>query len=123
MNHYNFDIRGHLQPSGVIQMTLSEFEDVFVASFEDSQTRLALFEEYKRYINDLQALLKSPFTQWIDGSFVNNRTRNPNDLDFVTIIDCEIYLVNEKAIDERFGKYGVKQFYHKLNAYTLRFYP
>ena len=46
MNHYSFDIRGHLQPNDVIKMTLSEFEDIFVASFEDSQTRLALFEEY-----------------------------------------------------------------------------
>ena len=53
MDIYSFDIRGHLQPQGIIEMTQLEFEEVFVISFEESKTRSIIFEEYKRYTNDL----------------------------------------------------------------------
>ena len=75
------------------------------------------------YTNDLHELLKSPIIQWIDGSFVNNRTVNPNDVDFVTWIDYEVYLSNEAAIDSKFSKDSVNNFYEKLDAYTYKSYP
>lgn len=123
MDSYSFDIRGYLQPKGIMEMTFNDFEEVFVTTFEDSQTRSIIFQEYKRYTNDLKEILKSSFIQWIDGSFVNNRTLNPNDIDFVTIIDDANYRANEAEIDNRFSKYSVNKFYEKLDAYTVRSYP
>ena len=123
MNSYSFDIRGYLQPKVIVEMTFDDFEAVFVSTFEDSRTRSIIFQEFKRYTNDLKETLKSPFIQWIDGSFVNNRTLNPNDIDLVTIIEDEIYRVYESEIDNRFSKYSVNKFYEKLDAYTVRSYP
>lgn len=39
---FHFDIRGHLQPEGLIEITLSEFEEVFVNQFEDSDSRKSI---------------------------------------------------------------------------------
>ena len=61
--------------------------------------------------------------QWIDGSFINNRTLEPNDIDFVTIIDYDIYLTYEQEIDKRFNKFSAPLFYEKLDAYILKVYP
>ena len=114
-------MRGHLQPANIVEMTINEFEEVFVTSFEASRTRFIIFEEYKRYIQDLREVLKSPFMQWIDGSFINNRTLEPNDIDFVTIIDYDIYLTYEQEIDKRFNKFSAPLFYEKLDAYSFAF--
>ena len=116
-------MRGHLQPANIVEMTINEFEEVFVTSFEASLTRPIIFEEYKRYIQDLKEVIKSPFMQWIDGSFINNRTLEPNDIDFVTIIDYDIYLIHEQEMDKRFNKFPARQFYEKLDAYILQTYP
>lgn len=123
MNHFNFDKQGHLQPKGVNEMALPQFEEIFVSPFDKNKRRQILFEEYERYTNDLRELLKSPFMQWIDGSFVNNQVIEPNDIDLLTIIDHEVYKLHEKAIDERFTKYSVKKYYEKIDAYTIKSYP
>lgn len=104
-------------------MALPQFEEIFVSPFDKNKRRQILFEEYERYTNDLRELLKSPFMQWIDGSFVNNQVIEPNDIDLLTIIDHEVYKLHEKAIDERFTKYSVKKYYEKIDAYTIKSYP
>lgn len=117
----SFDIRGHLQPHGAVEMTQEEFETFFVTQFGNA-VRREIFEEYRRYTEDLRAIVNVPFVQWIGGSFVTNRD-NPNDIDLVTVIDHEVYAVHEQAIDERFSKWAVGRFYQKIDAYTLWEYP
>jgi hypothetical protein len=62
----HFDIRGHLQPEGIIDLTIEEFETIFVYRFEESDTRLILMENYKAYYKDLAQLTGKHYTQWID---------------------------------------------------------
>ncbi|MFN0036298.1 MAG: DUF6932 family protein [Saprospiraceae bacterium] len=119
---FHFDIRGHLQPEGLIEITLEEFEAVFVSQFEESDSRKLIFESYLRYTKDLRETIGAGFIQWIDGSFVSNK-ENPRDIDFATFIDWQAYAQHERVIDARFSKWAVGNFYENLDAYTICQYP
>ncbi|MBP6812107.1 MAG: hypothetical protein KA138_11340 [Saprospiraceae bacterium] len=119
---FHFDIRGHLQPEGLIEITLSEFEEVFVNQFEDSDSRKSIFDNYLRYTKDLRDTIGVGFIQWIDGSFVSNK-ENPRDIDFATFIDWQIYAKRVHEIDTRFSKWEVDNYYENLDAYTICEYP
>ena len=119
---FHFDIRGHLQPESVIEITISEFEEVFVGQFEDSYSRKLIFEDYLRYTQDLRNTIGVGFIQWIDGSFVSNK-ENPRDIDFATFINWQVYAQYVREIDSRFSKWAVDNFYENLDAYTICEYP
>ena len=70
---FTFDIRGNLTPAQAIDGSFQDFETTFVQSFEDSATRLLIFENFKRYINDFQTMITPDFCLWIDGSFVTHK--------------------------------------------------
>ncbi|MFN0213346.1 MAG: DUF6932 family protein [Saprospiraceae bacterium] len=118
----HFDIRGHLQPEGLIEISFSAFEEMFVARFEESDSRKSIFNNYLRYTNDLRDTIGVGFIQWIDGSFATNK-KNPRDIDFVTFIDCDVYEKHVQDIDNRFSKRAVGNFYENLDAYTICEYP
>lgn len=119
----SFDIRGNLHPYGKVETTIEVFETFFVRNFgEQRKAREEIFKEWKRYNNDLKELLDSPFTQWIDGSFVTNKI-TPKDIDIVSFINNEDYTKLEKEIDKQFSKWGVANFYEKIDAYTMWEYP
>ena len=118
-----FDIRGNL--SETVEMTLSEFYDIFVAKWhKDNTTRYAIYEVFETYLMDFKTLITPNFTMWIDGSFVENKKHRPNDIDFVSFIDYKIHDNYSKLIESRFEKYGAKDFYGKfLDAYFVPIYP
>ena len=66
--------------------------------------------------------MTSDFIQWVDGSFVSNK-ENPNDIDFVNLIDFDIYKKNEQIIESKFRKYGAKNHYKRIDAYAVKVYP
>ena len=117
-----FDSRGNLMPYAVSVLSIDNFRTVFVDSFGQESSRIALFNEYIRYCQELKNLLSAPFYQWIDGSFVTHKMY-PNDLDFITFINHEVYEVHEQAIDAQFSKWSVGNFYTGLDAYTIWAYP
>lgn len=119
---FHFDIRGHLQPEGLIEIALEEFRKTFVEHFEDSRSRKSIFDNYLRYTKDLRDTIGVSFSQWIDGSFVSNK-ENPRDIDFATFIDWQIYAQNVQEIDTKFSKWAVGNFYENLDAYTICEYP
>ena len=80
-----FDIRGNLMPYEKVRLTLSEFEELFVHSFDKQSTRYEIFENYSKFISDFKKEITPHFIQWVNGSFVSNK-KNPNDIDFVTLI-------------------------------------
>jgi hypothetical protein len=104
------------------EVTLDEFEFIFVNQFDKSETRRLIFDNYLLYCQDLKKTIGIGFNQWIDGSFVSNKV-NPQDMDFITFFDSKIYSQFESEIDSRFGKWKVNNFYDKLDAYTIRQYP
>lgn len=117
----NFDSKGHLIPYERIKITLLEFEEFFIKSKDQNSKRIEIFDNYKNFIQDFSEEVSSNFTHWIDGSFVTNKT-SPRDIDFVTLIDHEIYKLKRELIDSKFRlreskiKYGV-------DAYTLEVLP
>ncbi|MEN9609413.1 MAG: hypothetical protein RLZZ628_227 [Bacteroidota bacterium] len=118
----SFDIRGYLKPYEIIEMNPLLFETIFVESFEESVSRRLIFEAFQRYNSELSAIIKEPYLQWVDGSFVTNK-ENPNDIDILTFIDYRIYKRFEKEIDAKFSKYSVKTHFQGIDAYTVWAYP
>ena len=117
-----FDIRGNLKPYERITMDLNTFKFFFVDSFENSELRGKIFDEYQRYLIAFSREITSNFIQWIDGSFVTNRIA-PNDLDFVTLIDHEVFEAKEGLIESKFRLAGAKIYFDGLDAYTVKVYP
>ena len=116
-----FDIRGNLIPYKKIIFTLEEFKESFVDSFDSDSTRFEIFENYLEFIRDFQNEVTSNFTQWIDGSFISNKM-NPNDIDFVTLINHEYYASHRELIDSKFRLKGAKETYG-VDAYALDIFP
>jgi hypothetical protein len=83
----NFDRRGNLTPSGLISSNIPELENYFVNNIQ-SNTRSNNYQKYRKYSDDLKNLVGGQILrQWINGSFVNSRNRNPRDIDLVTFVD------------------------------------
>jgi hypothetical protein len=115
-----FDKNGNLYPYKVIEADLEMFEQMFVSDFPLSISRKRIFENYLIYLENLKNTVESPFYQWIDGSFVSNKT-NPKDIDFVSFLDFEIYRKNEKDISKLLNLR-----FNKLNAtdgYFVEVFP
>jgi len=117
-----FDIRGNLKPYKKIEIEFEEFINYFFDSFENSINRQKIFETYSQYLNDFHKEVTHDFVQWIDGSFVSNK-ENPRDIDFVNLIDFDIYEKNEQIIEAKFRKYGAKSNYQRIDAYAVKVYP
>lgn len=115
-----FDEQGNLFPHEKIELTLSEFETMFVRSF-NNERRNELFNSYISFISDLSSLVTTRFIQWVDGSFVTSKS-TPNDIDLLTIIDFKTFESKEKLIHDRFRLQGAKEKYG-IDAYTIRAYP
>ncbi|MCH8317379.1 MAG: hypothetical protein IIA88_02590 [Bacteroidetes bacterium] len=117
----SFDQRGNLKPYNIIELDIEEFQKYFVQEFRNSITREIIFDDYLTYINDFKKDVTPNFIQWINGSFVTGK-ENPKDIDFLTIIDFQIYEAKAKLMDNQFRNPIAKAKY-KLDAYTLKSYP
>jgi len=115
-----FDIKGNLTPYERTELTLDEFKNIFVDSFEPDSTRFQIFENYLQFLDDFQKEITSDFIHWINGSFVSNK-KNPKDIDFVTLINHEIYRKKRNLIDDKFRLKKAKELY-KVDAYSLEIY-
>ena len=90
----NFQQNGYL-PYKCYEVTLNEIKEKLVDNFPDSKTRQSRFECFMRFYKDLLKNVKSCIRILIDGSFVENE-QNPNDIDFVIILDSTKYNDYEK---------------------------
>ena len=117
----SFDIRGNLRPYSIIELSLSEFAEHFVNSFEPNTTRRGLFENYQRYVSELSEFLKYGYFQWVDGSFITTK-RNPKDIDFVSFIDHRDYDRSKRILENRFSSRTVRETY-QVDAYIAPRYP
>ena len=119
----NFDNRGNLLENYVVNF--EEFYSEFVSKWDSEDSiRSDISQIFQTYINDFKALITSEFIIWIDGSFLSNLKKDPQDIDFVIFINYEIIESKINLINNRFGKHGVKEFYGKqLDAYISPIYP
>ena len=92
-----FDRRDNLKPYQITACDLSTLEKTFVLAFPSSLNRNRLWNNYLKFIADIQRDISPHFTQWIDGSFCTNRS-NPYDIDVVTFIDHDIFQQKEAIL-------------------------
>ena len=122
MAELSFDIRGNLQPYEKVNLTFQEFKQIFVEEFAPDSSRHTIFENYQRFIDAFAAEVTTNFIQWIDGSFVTNRT-NPRDIDVVNFIDFAIYEEKQDKIEQNFRLHGASKLYPRVDAYVVKLYP
>ncbi len=113
----NFDSRGYLWPYDRIRITLEVFKETFVQAFEDESPRHKLYANYTRFVEDFTQLVTPSFAQWIGGSFVTT-SKNPRDIDLVTILDGPVFLHHERLINQKFRMRAAKLEYG-LDSYML----
>ncbi len=117
-----FDEHGHLAPAERIEVSLDDFQRIFVDDFPESETRQRLFGNYLDWVFDFKREVYGYFTHWIDGSFVT-RKLNPNDLDFLTILDPQVYDLREQSKSmDKFWTFSTKDTLG-LDAYIIADYP
>jgi hypothetical protein len=119
----DFDVLGNLTET--VEMTLSEFYDIFVTKWDSGHSnRATIFKDFENYITDFKRAISPRFEMWVDGSFLCLKKDNPNDIDFVVILDYDIFDTYAKDIEARFGKYRNKTTYYPLlDAYVLQNFP
>jgi len=116
-----FDIRGNLYPPKRIILNPNQLELFFVKSFKEDSSRHKIFINYVEFVQDFKKEITPNFTHWIDGSFISSK-KNPNDIDFVTIIEHSVYEEKRDIIDNKFRLKNAKNQY-KVDAYTIELYP
>ena len=93
-----FDEKGHIHPYEVIEMSLYDFERIFVKNMEEREHRKRLFSNYLRFIEDFKAAFGITFFQWVDGSFTTTKT-TPGDIDIVTFVDYDLFACKLNVIN------------------------
>lgn len=117
----NFDIRGYLKPYTKVELSLNEFKENFVDSFEENSSRIEIFANLEKYIHDFEIEITPDFKLWINGSFATNK-RNPKDLDLVTIIDHKVAEAKYHLLKSKFlNKKALVPY--KIDAYIVRVFP
>jgi hypothetical protein len=115
-----FDEYGYLTPYEITEIDLETFEQTFVKAFSELSRRSRLFENYLAYTNDLQNVIGTEFIQWIDGSFTTQKF-NPNDIDFITFLDFEIY----ERFDKEIVDFKQRRYARSVgtDGYFIKIYP
>ena len=85
----NFNFNGYLEPFEAIEIAFESAESLLVWN----EHRAHIWANFEVFIADLQAILASPFSVWLNGSFATQK-ENPNDLDCVIFEDFEVYEAN-----------------------------
>jgi hypothetical protein len=114
----SFNARGSLKPYQKIVSSIDEVAEIFVTQMPESDTRALIFNNYLDYVAEFRALVSHNFIHWLDGSFISKKL-NPNDLDFVALVNYIDYNHKESEIKEIIEKY--RQL--KLDNYVVRYYP
>ena len=90
---FGFDEWGYITPPELHDLTLEDFERIFVIDAE----RERLFRRLLDLVADVKGLGATGFYLWIDGSFVTKK-RVPGDMDVVCFVDNQFFEQNEKRL-------------------------
>jgi len=115
-----FNDRGFLIPETIIKSSFNEFKDEFSINLKEGK-REELFKLYKLYCKDLKTLCdNNELTQWIDGSYVT-LSKNPSDIDLVTLIDYNIVKAKEKELKKFIFPQSME--IYQMDAYIIPIHP
>jgi len=121
MNGHQFRYKGNLKPYDKIHLSEGDFREIFVDSFNKDSCRYEIFRNFSSYNQDFKKFISKDFKLWVNGSFVTKKV-NPTDIDFLIIVDYEIYQLKTSIIKSQFIKNTSLKKY-KLDAYLLVEYP
>jgi len=96
---FQFDKHGLLTPKEIIELSLVDFERIFVKEQKKNAHRQKIFEEYLRHNKQIQKEIGPILFQFINGSFTTLKAK-PNDIDVVSFIDYRVYHKYEAEILE-----------------------
>ncbi len=115
-----FDKKGHLEPYTITEITLAEFESFFVEGLEDRKHRRRLFSDYLYYLEALKVVIKQPFEQWVNGSFLTKKQK-PGDIDLVNFIDYQVVEQKEHILRQLSRTPAFEIF--QVDANIVKVYP
>lgn len=116
-----FDKYGNPSPIGIINISMNDFEEIFVHDFRDSQTRTKIFSGYENFIYDFQIKLTEKFSHWINGSYTTNK-KDPNDIDIVTIVNANENFSTTGELFKTFLTIGGSKEKYLVDAYFIPVY-
>jgi len=93
-----FDKHGLITPKEIIELSLGDFERIFVRERKEKVHRQQIFDEYLRHNEQIQQEIGAILFQFVNGSFTTLKAK-PNDIDVVSFIDYRIYRGKEKEIE------------------------
>ncbi|MCS6796241.1 MAG: hypothetical protein NZ516_09810, partial [Raineya sp.] len=109
-----FNAQGYLEPFEAIATELTTAKEFFTWN----EHRKNLWQNFEAFTTELQNILQTNFTIWLNGSFVTQK-EIPNDLDLVSFIDYRKY--DRIVLD----LLEIKQKYRpqKIDSYFVPNYP
>jgi hypothetical protein len=124
----SFDSNGNPIPYRAIELTLEDFERIFT-NLNVERIRQLLFSNLRTYVERFSKEI-TPSSLWImlfDGSYTTRKSE-PNDIDFVSIIDLETFetkaelLINLTTRGNKERGYDIRTKWG-LDAYVFPYYP
>lgn len=112
----NFNSEGFLEPFTAIETDLASVKDILVWN----EARNEIWGNFETFLRELQGILQSSFTIWLNGSFATKK-EIPNDLDLVVFIDFQGYSAHEKDL-AKFKTLSYRKI-QKLDVYFVKVYP
>lgn len=102
-----FDEHGLITPKGIIELSLVDFERIFVTEREEKIHRQKIFEQYLRHNEQIQKEIGIISFQLVNGSFTTLKAK-PNDIDVVSFIDYRVFSKNEEKISPLMEKWKIE---------------
>ncbi len=109
----NFNSNGYLEPFEALEIDFEGAESLLVWN----EHRAHIWANFVVFIADLQTILVSSFSVWLDGSFATQKDK-PNDLDCVVFVDFEVYEANISKLLDLKMKYKKMQ----IDSYFVAIY-
>lgn len=85
-----FDKHGLITPKEIIELSLADFERIFVKERTEKAHRQAIFEAYLKHNEQIKEEVGAILFQFVNGSFTTLKDK-PKDIDVVSFIDYRIY--------------------------------
>ncbi len=92
-----FDEHGLLTPKEIIELSLVDFEHIFVKERKGKIHRQQIFEQYLKHNQQIEKEIGNILFQFVNGSFTTLKIK-PNDIDVVSFIDYRVFRKSEDKI-------------------------
>ena len=118
----SFDPNGNPPGTKTLEISLSQFQKIFVDRFANSATRRQIWKGYINYTADLSKEVGTDFKHWIGGGFASAEP-DPSDIDIVVLLPHRDALDDKSYLLEQFTKIGGSREEYLVDASLIILYP